>query len=134
MISGLTSLQQFYRGHRINIFKDCYTVAGAARILLFRTAREQGACFALMRKDERYLQEKILEARVIGGPSIVFCRYQEAGVTHLLQGNKGPLCKAIHGLDANRLRMVYEYTIGYYILWMSYHSSLCILLFVVACI
>lgn len=100
-LRAVGKLQQFYRGHRINLFKDCFTVAGAARLLLFRTAREEGACFSLMSKDESDLQEKILEQGVTGGPSITFCRYQEEDVTYL-HGNDGPKCKAIHGLDANR--------------------------------
>ena len=66
MISGLTKLREFYRAHGINLFKECCTVAGASRILLFRTARQEGACFSLIRKDERYLQENILEKGVIG--------------------------------------------------------------------
>jgi len=101
MITGLSKLREFYRGHGINLFKECYTVAGASRLLLFQTARREGACFSLMSKEESYLQENILEQGVTGGPSLVFCRYQEAGITHL-HGTKGPKCKAIHGLDANR--------------------------------
>lgn len=66
MVSALTRLRDFYRAHDINLFKQCCTVAGASRIMLFRTAREEQACFSLPRKDETYLQEKILEEGITG--------------------------------------------------------------------
>ena len=48
---------------------------------------------------------ELLTTGVIGGPSIVFCRYAEAGVSkirsHRYQDAK--VCKSFHGYDANTL-------------------------------
>ena len=102
MIAGLTKLRLFYREcHKLNLYKDAITIAGASRIVLFETASKEGASFSLMNKDEAYLQEEVLEQGICGGPSLVFNRYQEQDKTYL-HGNDGPLCRAIHGYDANR--------------------------------
>ena len=43
---------------------------------------------------------------IVGGPSLVFCRYAEAGVTSIRQpdyGDEALTCGSIHGFDANSL-------------------------------
>ena len=53
-------------------------------------------------KNEAY---EMLKTGMIGGPSIVFCRYAEAGVSrirsHIYKDAK--TCRAVHGFDANSL-------------------------------
>ena len=58
-------------------------------------------------KNEAY---EMLKTGMIGGPSIVFCRYAEAGVSkirsHIYRGSdseKAKTCRSVHGLDSNSL-------------------------------
>ena len=55
-------------------------------------------------KNEAY---EMLKTGMIGGPSIVFCRYAEAGVSkirsHIYRGADAKICRSVQGLDANSL-------------------------------
>ena len=55
-------------------------------------------------KNEAY---EMLATGMIGGPSIVFCRYAEAGVSkirsHIYSGADAKICRSVQGLDANSL-------------------------------
>ena len=55
-------------------------------------------------KNEAY---EMLTTGMIGGPSIVFCRYAEAGVSkirsHIYSEADAKTCRAVQGLDANSL-------------------------------
>ena len=55
-------------------------------------------------KNEAY---EMLTTGMIGGPSIVFCRYAEAGVSkirsHIYSRADAKICRAVQGLDANSL-------------------------------
>ena len=52
-------------------------------------------------KNEAY---EMLKTGMIGGPSIVFCRYGEAGVSKIrshIYSEKAKTCRSVHGLDSN---------------------------------
>ena len=54
-------------------------------------------------KNEAY---EMLKTGMIGGPSIVFCRYAEAGVSKIrshIYSEKAKTCRSVHGLDWNSL-------------------------------
>ena len=54
-------------------------------------------------KNEAY---EMLKTGMIGGPSIVFCRYGEAGVSKIrshIFSEKAKTCRSVHGLDSNSL-------------------------------
>ena len=54
-------------------------------------------------KNEAYER---LKTGMIGGPSIVFCRYAEAGVSKIrshIYSEKAKTCRSVHGLDSNSL-------------------------------
>ena len=55
-------------------------------------------------KNEAY---EILTTGMVGGPSIVFCRYAEAGVSqirsHIYGRADAKICRSVQGLDANSL-------------------------------
>ena len=55
-------------------------------------------------KNEAY---EILTKGMIGGPSIVFCRHAEAGVSkirsHIYREEDAKICRSVQGLDANSL-------------------------------
>ena len=49
---------------------------------------------------------EMLKGAVVGSPSIIFCRYHEAGKTKIRNhkyGNESKVCKKIIGYDANAL-------------------------------
>ena len=48
----------------------------------------------------------MLTTGMIGGPSIVFCRHAEAGVSKIrshIYSEKAKTCRSVHGQDANSL-------------------------------
>ena len=54
-------------------------------------------------KNEAY---EMLKTGMIGGPSIVFCRYAEAGFSKIrshIYSEKAKTCRSVHGLDSNSL-------------------------------
>ena len=55
-------------------------------------------------KNEAY---EMLTTGMIGGPSIVFCRHAEAGVSkirsHIYSESDAKTCRSVQGLDANSL-------------------------------
>ena len=55
-------------------------------------------------KNEAY---EMLKTGMIGGPSIVFCRHAEAGVSkirsHIYREEDAKICRSVQGLDANSL-------------------------------
>lgn len=101
-VGAVQALWTFYQKLGVNILKDCFTVAGVARKVLFKAAREYGAGFSLIHRKDRRLQEEILLQGVTGGPSIVYCRYQEADKT-FLHGQSGKMCRSVQGYDCNSM-------------------------------
>ncbi|XP_033729182.1 uncharacterized protein LOC117318295 isoform X1 [Pecten maximus] len=92
-------LLDYYIGDGVDVFKTCISVPGVARQLLFRSM-EGTAHFALFRDEDRDIHEKI-QRGIVGGPSTVFRRYHEKGVTRIRDGDK--TCECFLGLDANAL-------------------------------
>ena len=98
-VKAVTSLQEFYFKQNIDVFKTSISVPGIARQLLFRTAKENNANFALCDKHNADLYQTIKQ-NIVGGPSIIFTRHHIAGETRI-RGQK--LCGAILGYDSNAL-------------------------------
>ncbi|MCU7845747.1 MAG: DNA polymerase [Candidatus Thiodiazotropha sp. (ex Monitilora ramsayi)] len=102
---GLEALQRmavFYTERGIDILKDAVGIPGASLHYLLRGSIERGAELYSPGK-EAY---EMLKGAVVGGPSIVFTRYHEAGVTRLRDhkfGSEAQLCRSILGYDANAL-------------------------------
>lgn len=104
---GVARFQQFFFDKSIDIFKACISAPGAARYLLFRHGRMNGAAFALLDKRDEDLYRTI-QAGIVGGPSLVFHRYHKVGET-CIRGMSENTCKSIIGFDSNAL---YLYAIG----------------------
>ncbi len=100
-VEGAERMQEFYREKEIDVFKVAISCPGLARALLFRTARQQHASFALFGNDDRDLHRKI-KNNIIGGPSIIFTRHHKVGETKL-RGEEGKTCGNVVGFDANAL-------------------------------
>ena len=96
-VEALEKMAVTYREKGIDLFKDGISVPGLTMKYLFKISPE--ANFALFGNKDRDLYQKFRE-NLVGGPSIVFTRYHEAGKTRI---RGGKICKNIQGYDANAL-------------------------------
>ncbi|XP_078356057.1 uncharacterized protein LOC144640871 [Oculina patagonica] len=100
-LEALEKMKAFYTEKRIDIFKDAVSIPGVSLHYLLRGSVERGA---ELYSPGRAAYEMLKEA-VVGGPSIVFTRHHEVGVTKIRdhQYSDPHLCKNIVGYDANAL-------------------------------
>ncbi|KAJ8031107.1 hypothetical protein HOLleu_27721 [Holothuria leucospilota] len=97
-LEALDKMAQFYRDKRIDVFKDGISVPGLTMKYLFQKA--EGEPFALFHRSDQDLYYTF-RANLVGGPSIIFHRYQEKGKTKIR--NTDNVCQKIVGFDANAL-------------------------------
>ena len=86
----------------IDPFKELMSLPGISRKLLFREITEHNT-FALFSGYTKSLY-KLFDSNIVGGPSIVFCRYHEVDKTAIRSHiyNDAKPCKIIKGWDCNR--------------------------------
>ena len=94
-VEAVEKMQSFYKQVNIDFLKECVSIPGVARRYLFK----DHPLFALFGTEDADLY-KTIKKNIIGGPSIIFTRYHEAGKT-LIRGKK--LCQNIVGYDCNAL-------------------------------
>ena len=100
-LEALEKMRAFYSERGIDILKDAVSLPGVSLHYLLRGTVERGA--------EMYSPWKeaydMLKNAMVGGPSIVFNRYHEAGVTQIRphRFTKTKTCQRIIGYDANAL-------------------------------
>ena len=111
-LEALQKMKNFYIEKGIDIMKDAVSIPGVSLHYLLKGAIE--------RKAELYAPSKeayeMLKGAVVGGPSLVFTRYHEAGKTRIrshqytiprdgevITGAHAKLCQNILGYDANAL-------------------------------
>ena len=100
-LEALERMRSFYTEKGIDILKAPVSIPGFSLHYLLRGAVERDAELYSPGK-EAY---EILKAAVVGGPSLVFMRYHEVGVTKIRshQTAEPRLCQRILGYDANAL-------------------------------
>ena len=103
-LEALEKQFQFYSTRGIDPFKEALSVPGLTTTYMYKTL-DCDASFSLFKeKDEdQYFKMK---DNIVGGPSIVFSRYQEKDVTKIRgveYGESAKTCKACVGYDANAL-------------------------------
>ena len=111
-LEALEKMKAFYIEKGIDILKDAVSIPGVSLHYLLKGAIERKAELYAPRK-EAY---EMLKGAVVGGPSLVFTRYHEAGKTSIrshqypvprdgevLTGAHAKLCENIQGYDANAL-------------------------------
>ena len=104
VVPGLEALEKmcaFYSDKGIDILKDAVSIPGVSLHYLLRGCVERGADLYSPCK-EAY---EMLKAAVVGGPSLVFTREHEVGVTKIRSHRiaEPRFCKNIVGYDANAL-------------------------------
>ena len=102
-VTALSSFVSIYAEQKIYIFKDYVTLPGVARKLLYASTESNFSLINQQNADLYYTYRK----NIVGGPSIIFSRYHEKGVSNVqkIEGNK---CQSIVGYDCNGL---YSYAI-----------------------
>ncbi|CAH3132563.1 unnamed protein product [Porites lobata] len=104
---ALEKMCAFWKDKKIDMLRQGISIPGVTLTYLFTTL-ESGIFFSLFdekNKDLYYLFKK----NMVGGPSIIFHRYHEAGKTKIRereitdQGKEPKMCQKIVGYDANAL-------------------------------
>ena len=98
-VEAVEKFQNFYFQKGIDVFKTAISVPGIARQLLFKSARDQNASFALFEEGNKDLYQTV-KRNIVGEPSIIFTRHHYVGQTRI-RGQKP--CRSILGFDANAL-------------------------------
>ena len=101
MIEGIERFKLYFVEKGVDVFKDCISVPGAARKMLYKSGFETGVSFALIDKRDEDLYHTI-KSNIVGGPSIIFTRYLETSQTNIRENAQFP-CKSVLGYDANSL-------------------------------
>ena len=93
---AVKKMVDFYEQHSIDLLKETLTLSGAANKILHRSNKGEGIfLFNFKNKD---LYQKVRD-NVVGGPSIVFSRYEKVNETSI----DDVKVKSIVGYDANAL-------------------------------
>ena len=95
-IEAVEKMKTFYKLKRLDIFKDGVSLPGLVLKYLMRGTNSE---FYLFNEDDKITTEDrkrnnlfyLLKDSIIGGPSIIFNRYHEAGKTKIRNGDK--ICK-----------------------------------------
>ena len=100
-LEALEKMRAFYSDKGIDILKDAVSIPGVSLHYLLRGCVERSADLYSPCK-EAY---EMLKAAVVGGPSLVFTREHEVGVTKIRSHRiaEPRFCKNIVGYDANAL-------------------------------
>jgi len=100
-LEALEKMRNFYTEKGIDMLKDAVSLPGVSMHYMLRGAVERGAELYTPCREEY----EMLKEAVVGGPSLVFTRYHEAGKTWIRshQVKEPRLCKNMLGYDANTL-------------------------------
>eukprot|EP00745_Piridium_sociabile_P036628 TRINITY_DN66001_c0_g2_i4.p1 TRINITY_DN66001_c0_g2~~TRINITY_DN66001_c0_g2_i4.p1 ORF type:complete len:335 (-),score=34.64 TRINITY_DN66001_c0_g2_i4:1004-2008(-) len=99
-LEALDKQTTFYRELGLDMLKDGIGVPGLTLRYLFKTLPED-VFFSLVHEKHNDLH-RLLREQMVGGPSIIFHRYHEKGLTHL-RHPEGKLVSCLEGYDANAL-------------------------------
>ncbi|GFN74662.1 hypothetical protein PoB_000116800 [Plakobranchus ocellatus] len=99
-IEALVKQCEFYKTLGLDMLKDAVSVPGLTLRYLFKTM-PRAHFFSLIREKDKDLHEE-LRKQIVGGPSIIFYRYHEKGITKL-RGESGKAVQSLVGYGANSL-------------------------------
>jgi hypothetical protein len=101
MVDAINKMFIFYRDKDLDMFKDAISLPGLAYKMLLSCTKDK---FSLFKEEDKELFY-LLKRNIVGGPSIIFHCYHEAGKTLIRpdKDGKGKLCKKVLGYDANAL-------------------------------
>ena len=99
MIEGIDKMLAIENEEGLDVFKESVSLASLAQLYLQRKLDENDYFCGISAKHS-HIYKDLKSLGIVGGPSIIFHRYQEAGKT-LIKGKH--LCKKVTGYDANAL-------------------------------
>ena len=100
MTIAVEKMIKVYKEKKIDIFKEAVSLAGITQKYVFKNL-PQDVYFSNFSKNHAHIYKELRGKGVCGGPSIVFTRYHEAGLTKITGGTE--ICKKIIRLDCNSM-------------------------------
>ena len=107
MIQAIENMNEFYRNIRIDFIHQAISIPGVTMRVCFNSITDPAAEFHLFNPKNKDIYQ-LFKQNIVGGPSIIFNRYHETGIT-LIRNNPNKPCQKITGYDANAL---YLWAIG----------------------
>ena len=107
MIQAIENMNQFYKNIRIDFIHQAISIPGVTMRVCFNSITDPPAEFHLFNPNNKDIYQ-LFKENIVGGPSIIFNQYHEAGKT-FIRNNPNKPCKSIVGYDANTL---YLWAIG----------------------
>ena len=98
----------FYRQRGIDMFKQGISVPGLTLLYLFNDLPEK-TYFTIFNEKNKDLHDLVKE-NIVGGPSIIFHRYHEKGVTTLRQNEYGEAARPCRAIVGHAYGMVHATT------------------------
>ena len=98
-VTAVERWQEQYFDEGLDVFKTAISLPGLARQKLYGYARQNNAQFSLIDQKNADLQQ-VFTQNLFGGPSVIFHRHAESGVTKI---RGGKLAEKIVGYDCNSL-------------------------------
>ncbi|XP_066278985.1 uncharacterized protein [Branchiostoma lanceolatum] len=104
MLEAVQRMSDFYKDRQIDMFKDGISVPGLTMKYLFMDIGD--TYFTCMDNEDVY---KLFKNNIVGGPSIIFHRDHQKGVTCIREremkedGREPKTCQKVIGYDANAL-------------------------------
>ena len=101
MIQAIENMNDFYTNIRIDFIHQTISIPGVAMTVCFNSITDPTTEFHLFNPKNKDIYQ-LFKENIVGGPSIIFNRYYEAGKT-FIRNNLNKPCKWIVGYDANAL-------------------------------
>ena len=89
-LKALQNLSDYYSDRKVDAFKDGVSVPGIAERIAFNTLKSDEVFFLFNRSNSDLVH--LFRDNLVGGPAIIFNRYQEAGVTKIRHNPDGKMC------------------------------------------
>ena len=103
MIQAIENMNEFYKNICIDFIHQAISIPGVAMRVCFNSIIDPAAEFHLFNPKNKDIYH-LFKENIVGGPSIIFNRYHEAGKTYI-RNNPNKPCQKIIGYDANALNL-----------------------------
>ena len=99
MTQAVEKMFKVYKDKDLDLFKEGFSLAGITQKYVFKNLPDQ-TYFSQFGKEHAHIYKELRAKGVCGGPSIVFTRYHEAGLTKI---RGGQTCRKVIGFDCNSM-------------------------------
>ena len=104
-VRAIQAHSKFFIERGVDMFKDGLTLPGLTLKFLFENTCANATPYTLFGPKESDIHN-LLRKNLVGGPSIIFHRHHESGVTRIRErryGSGSKVCRHVLGVDANSL-------------------------------